>query len=74
MRYYAGGRALTHRSELLLRQAELVSNTRLRLGVVRRMYAMRFPGEDAAARTRGRENTLGLPPLREAVERRVERT
>ena len=59
VRYYAGGRALTHRSELLLRQAELVSNTRLRLGVVRRMYAMRFPGEDVSKLTlqqlRGRE-------------------
>ena len=43
VRYYAGGRALTHRAELLIRQAELVSNTRLRLGVVRQMYSMRFP-------------------------------
>ena len=59
VRYYAGGRALTHRAELLLRQAELVSNTRLRLDVVRRMYAMRFPGEDVSKLTlqqlRGRE-------------------
>lgn len=59
VRYYAGGRALTSRAELLIRQAELVSNTRLRLGVVRRMYSMRFPGEDVSTLTlqqlRGRE-------------------
>ena len=59
VRYYAGGRALTHRAELLIRQAELVSNTRQRLGVVRRMYGMRFPGEDVSQLTlqqlRGRE-------------------
>ncbi len=59
VRYYAGGRALTHRAELLIRQAELVSNTRLRLGVVRKMYAMRFPGENVSRLTlqqlRGRE-------------------
>lgn len=59
VRYYAGGRALTHRAELLIRQAELVSNTRLRLGVVRQMYSMRFPNEDVSKLTlqqlRGRE-------------------
>lgn len=59
VRYYAGGRALTHRAELLIRQAELVSNTRLRLGVVRQMYSMRFPDEDVSKLTlqqlRGRE-------------------
>ena len=42
VRYYAGGRALTHRANLLIRQAELVSNVRLRLGVVRQMYSMRY--------------------------------
>lgn len=59
VRYYAGGRALTHKAGLLIRQAALVSNTRLRLGVVRQMYSMRFPGEDVSALTlqqlRGRE-------------------
>ena len=59
VRYYAGGRALTHRAELLIRQAELVSNTRSRLGIVRQMYGMRFPGEDVSGLTlqqlRGRE-------------------
>ena len=59
VRYYAGGRALTHRANLLIRQAELVSNVRLRLGVVRQMYSMRSPNEDVSRLTlqqlRGRE-------------------
>ncbi len=59
VRYYAGGRALTHRSGLLLRQAELVCNTRSHLDVVRRMYQMRFPDEEISRLTmqqlRGRE-------------------
>ena len=37
VRYYAGGRPLTHRSHLLIRQAELVSNQRTHLDVVRKM-------------------------------------
>lgn len=59
VRYYAGGRALTHRAELLMKQAEKVSNQRLHLGVVRQMYSMRFPDEDVSKLTlqqlRGRE-------------------
>ena len=59
VRYYAHGRTLTQSSRLLQRQAELVSNRNSRLDVARRMYAMRFPGEDVNALTmqqlRGRE-------------------
>lgn len=59
VRYYAGGRPLTHRSDLLQKQAELVSNTRRHLEVARKMYAMRFPTEDVSGLTmqqlRGRE-------------------
>lgn len=59
VRYYAHGRALTQSSRLLIRQAELVSNTRRRLDVARQMYQMRFPGEDVSRLTmqqlRGRE-------------------
>lgn len=59
VRYYAGGRALTHRATLLIRQAECVSNMRLHLQVVRQMYMMRFPDEDVSTLTlqqlRGRE-------------------
>ena len=43
VRYYAHGRPLTTHSQLLLRQAELVSNTRKHLDVVRKMYQLRFP-------------------------------
>ncbi|MGI6085017.1 MAG: type I-E CRISPR-associated endonuclease Cas1e, partial [Acetivibrionales bacterium] len=59
VRYYAHGRPLTHSSHLLTAQATLVSNTRSRLAVARRMYAMRFSGEDVSKLTmqqlRGRE-------------------
>ncbi len=59
VRYYAHGRPLTHSSQLLCAQAALVSNTRTRLAVARRMYEMRFVGEDVSKMTmqqlRGRE-------------------
>ena len=61
VRYYAHGRALTTRTNLLLRQAELVSNTRKHLAVVRKMYQLRFPDEDVSQLTtqqlRGREGS-----------------
>ena len=53
VRYYAHGRPI--------RQAELVSNTRKHLEVVRKMYQLRFPGEDVSKLTmqqlRGREGS-----------------
>ena len=59
VRMYAFGRPLTHSSRLLIRQASLVSNTRTRLAIARRMYQLRFPDEDVSALTmqqlRGRE-------------------
>lgn len=61
VRYYAHGRALTARTKLLQKQAELVSNTRKHLAVVRKMYQLRFPGEDVSQLTmqqlRGREGS-----------------
>lgn len=61
VRYYAHGRPLTTRTRLLLRQAELVSNERKHLAVVRKMYQMRFPEEDVSHLTmqqlRGREGS-----------------
>lgn len=61
VRYYASGRPLTHSSSLLIRQAELVSNQRKHLKVVRKMYEMRFSGEDVSKLTmqqlRGREGS-----------------
>lgn len=59
VRMYAFGKPLTHSSLLLQKQARLVSNNRSRLAVARRMYQMRFPGEDVSKLTmqqlRGRE-------------------
>ncbi|NLM16234.1 MAG: type I-E CRISPR-associated endonuclease Cas1 [Candidatus Riflebacteria bacterium] len=59
VRHYAHGRALSHFTRLLKKQAKLVSNTRSRLAVARNMYQMRFAGEDVSKLTmqqlRGRE-------------------
>ncbi len=61
VRYYAHGRSLTNSSRFIMRQAELVTNTRSRLRVARRMYQMRFPNEDVSGLTmqqlRGREGS-----------------
>ena len=61
VRYYAHGRALNSHTRLLEKQAKLVSNTRSHLDVVRKMYAMRFKGEDVSGLTlqqlRGREGS-----------------
>ncbi len=59
VRYYAHGRSLNSHTSLLEKQAGLVSNNRLHLEVVRKMYSMRFEGENVAGLTlqqlRGRE-------------------
>lgn len=59
VRYYAHGRTLARSSRWLIRQADIVSNQRSRLAVARRMYEMRFPGEDVSRlsmqQLRGRE-------------------
>lgn len=61
VRYYAYGRPLTQSSQMICRQAALVSNMRSRLAVARQMYQMRFPGEDVSQLTmqqlRGREGS-----------------
>lgn len=61
VRFYASGRSLTHSSRLLIRQAELCSNQRKHLEVARKMYAMRFPGENVSnlsmQQLRGREGS-----------------
>lgn len=59
VRNYAHGRSLSHSTKFLEKQASLVSNTRTRLDVARKMYQMRFPNEDVSKLTmqqlRGRE-------------------
>jgi CRISPR-associated protein Cas1 len=53
IRMYAFGKPLTHSSVLLQAQARLVSNMRTRLEIARKMYGMRFPGEDVSNLTMG---------------------
>lgn len=59
VRFYAHGKSLARSSRLLEKQAKLVSNQRERLAVARKMYEMRFPGEDVSRlsmqQLRGRE-------------------
>lgn len=73
VRYYAHGRPLTHASRLLIAQAALVSNTRSRLAVARRMYAMRFTDEEVSDLTmqqlRGREGARVRSTYREASKK-----
>lgn len=73
VRFYASGRPLTHRSHLLVRQAELVSNQRLHLQVVRKMYQIRFPDEDTSGLTtqqlRGREGSRVRKAYKAASEK-----
>lgn len=61
VRHYAHGRSLAHSTRFLEKQAKLVSNKRTRLDVARKMYAMRFKGEDVSNLTmqqlRGREGS-----------------
>ncbi len=69
VRMYAHGLSATRTGRLLLRQAWLVSNPRRRVAVARRMYAMRFPGEDVSAlsmqQLRGREGARVRASYRE---------
>lgn len=69
VRYYAHGRSLNSHTHLLEKQAKLVSNTRSHLAVVRKMYEMRFPGEDVSGLTlqqlRGREGARMRKKYRE---------
>lgn len=61
VKQYAHGRALNHSSTLLEKQAKLVSNTRSRIDVARKMYQLRFPNEDVSRYTmqelRGKEGS-----------------
>jgi len=59
VRMYASGLGPSRGAGLLMRQAYLVTRTKERLEVARRMYGMRFPDEDVSTATmqqlRGRE-------------------
>ena len=72
VRFYASGRPLTHRAQLLMKQAQLVSNQRTHLAVVRKMYQLRFPEEDVSGLTtqqlRGREGVRVRKAYRTAAK------
>jgi len=51
IRMYAAGQSVAKSSTLLMRQAYLVTRPKERLGVARKMYLMRFPGEDVSDAT-----------------------
>lgn len=73
VRMYAGGLGPSRGTRLLERQAYLVSRAKERLTVARRMYAMRFPGEDVSSLTmqqlRGREGVRVRKLYREHADR-----
>lgn len=73
VRHYAHGRPLAHSTKFLEAQAKLVSNTRSRLQVARKMYQMRFPNEDVSKLTmqqlRGREGARVRAAYRECARR-----
>lgn len=51
VRQYAHGRSLARTTRFLVKQAEMVSNTRERLAVAKKMYQKRFPDEDVSSLT-----------------------
>lgn len=74
VRMYAAGLGTSRGSELLMRQAFLVTRSQERLGVARRMYEARFPAEDVSTLTmqqlRGREGAR----MKRLYRREAERT
>lgn len=73
VRMYAAGLGPSRGSGLIMRQAYLVTRTKERLDVARRMYGMRFPDEDVSALTmqqlRGREGARVKRLYREHSQR-----
>jgi len=73
VRYYAHGRPLARSSRLLEAQANLVTRRDSRLAVARKMYGLRFPGEDVEHLTmqqlRGREGARVRRAYREEAKR-----
>lgn len=73
VRMYATGLGPSRGSELVMRQAYLVTRTKERLDVARRMYGIRFPDEDVSELTmqqlRGREGARVKQLYREHSKR-----
>ncbi|HCT9179609.1 TPA: type I-E CRISPR-associated endonuclease Cas1 [Corynebacterium aurimucosum] len=74
VRYYAHGRPPAKSSRMAEIQAEVVTHQRKRLDCARRMYSMRFPGEDVSgltmAQLRGREGAR-MKKIYEAESKRT---
>lgn len=62
VRFYAGGSPLSGDTSLLIKQAKIVSNEKLRIAAAKRMYNIRYPKEDVSELSMrqllGREGTL----------------
>ncbi len=60
-KFYGYGRSLAKNSNLLISQAKIVSNPKLHIEAVKKMYSLRFPDEDLTGLTlqqlRGREGS-----------------
>lgn len=60
-RFYGYGRSLARNANLLINQAKIVSNPKLHIEAVKKMYGMRFPDEDLTGLTlqqlRGKEGS-----------------
>lgn len=73
VRFYASGLGPSRGSQLLLRQAHLVTRVKERLAVARAMYAIRFPDEDVSDATmqqlRGKEGARVKKLYKEHAER-----
>lgn len=72
VRFYAHGNPLSKSSSLIVQQAKLVSNTRSRIAVARKMYQIRFPDEDVSnlsmQQLRGREGARVRAVYRELAK------
>lgn len=73
LRFYCQGRPLTDGTTLLVRQAKYVSTPRLHIEVVKRLYSLRYPGENLTGLTlqqlRGKEGSRMRRTYREQADR-----
>lgn len=72
VRFYAGGAPLSGDTKLLVKQARIVSNEKLRIAAAKRMYNIRYPDEDitelSMRQLLGREGTRVGKRYRELSE------
>ena len=72
VRFYAGGNPLSGDTKLLIKQARIVSNEKLRIAAAKRMYNIRYPDEDVTELSMrqllGREGTRVGRKYRELSE------